>query len=344
MHNKLFTLILVLFVFSSCQKEKIVEPVLPQGEKIGVLVSNEGNFNWGNASLSLIEPQEKKIYNNVFYNANNTPLGDVLQSIYVQNNFAYLVVNNSQKIVKISLKDFKELAEYSGLTSPRYMVIHNNKAFVSDLYANAVSVVNLNNPGENSVIKQINVNGWTEEMDTNFNYLYVAGVSTNQVYVINMTNNLLVDSIPTSNAPMSVKFDKEGYLWVYCGDFESETYTLQRIDIATKEPVLKIELPANNTQYATKMTINADKNKIYLIYNGIKCMGINDTTLSNFISNSSIQTPYGIGIDKDGNIYIADAKDFVSEGNIYVYNKMGQFLSKYQAGIIPGSFAFYDFN
>mgnify|MGYP006197631115 CR=1 FL=1 len=66
-----------------------------------VLIVNEGTFNWNNASISLYQPGNKTVTQNTFSQANNNiPLGDIAQSITSINNKAYIVINNSNKIVK----------------------------------------------------------------------------------------------------------------------------------------------------------------------------------------------------------------------------------------------------
>ncbi len=337
------SVVLIGLIIFSCKRENEIKPEeLPDENTVsGVLIGNEGNFNWSNASLSLYDKLQSKVFNNVYRTANNKPLGDVLQSVYVDGDYAYLVVNNSSKIIKISLSDFKEVRSYEGLTSPRYMVKYGDFAFVSDLYANGISVLDMKKQGGNAVVKTIPVTGWTEEIDVNENYLYVAGVTANYVYIINMTTQTLVDSIATADAPMSLTFDKNGYLWVYCGDYQSENYVLEKIDIALKQAVFKITLAADNTQYSTKMSINVVRDRLYFLYAGVKTIKVNDSTITDFIDGSVFQTPYGIGVDKEGDVYVADAKDYVSQGVVYVFDSTGKQKNNFTVGIIPGSFAFF---
>ncbi len=330
----------LLLLLWGCKKEKEIIEDKPENTLSGVLVGNEGNFNWGNASLSYIDPVHKKIYNSVYKQNNGKLLGDVLQSIYIYGEDAFLVVNNSGKIIRIFLSNFKEKAVYSSFTSPRYMYIYKGKAFVSDLYAGRIFVFGVDGkPVENGTIK---VNGWTEEMDADDNLLYVAGVNANRLYVIDMENEILVDSIVTDDAPSSVKIDKDGYVWVYCGDYQSENYVLEKINPGTKEVVTRLCMPANAGTYATKMAMNKDKDGIWFIYNGIKHLSVYDSTYDSFASAAYFETPYGIGVDFTGNVYVADAKNYTSEGEIFVFDKNRVLITTYKAGIIPGNFAFYD--
>ena len=340
-----YTSILLIFIlfFLSCKRKKEIEPVpQPPKTKEGLLIGNEGNFNWGNASLSFYDTKNKKIYNEVYKSANNHPLGDVLQSITVDSNVAYLVINNSGKIEKIDLKTFKTVKTYTGFNSPRYINVVGNKGYVSDLYENCVYVINLKSEGNNSIIKKINIPSWTEEMTVYENYLYVAGVTTNKVYIINTVLNDLVDSINVADAPMSLDLDKNNLLWVYAGDYQSSEYTLQQIDITTKEIVFSHPFVAQSgtMSYATKMCMSPQKDYIYLIYNGIQQIDVSSKSIETLIDQNNFVTPYGIGTDIEGNIYVADAKDYVSRGEVSIFHPNGRMIKKITVGIIPGSFAY----
>ena len=47
----------------------------------GLFITNEGNFQYGNATLSYYDPETKTVENEVFYRANAMKLGDVAQSM-----------------------------------------------------------------------------------------------------------------------------------------------------------------------------------------------------------------------------------------------------------------------
>ena len=45
----------------------------------GLFICNEGNFQYGNGTLSYYDPKTKTVQNEVFYRANAMKLGDVVQ-------------------------------------------------------------------------------------------------------------------------------------------------------------------------------------------------------------------------------------------------------------------------
>ncbi|MDU8955858.1 MAG: YncE family protein, partial [Bacteroides sp.] len=60
----------------------------------GLFITNEGNFQYGNATLSYYDPETKTVENEVFYRANAMKLGDVAQSMTIRNDVGWVVVNN----------------------------------------------------------------------------------------------------------------------------------------------------------------------------------------------------------------------------------------------------------
>ena len=66
-----------------------------------MLVLNEGNFQFSNASLTFYDPIADTVCNNLFYKVNDAPLGDVGESMTLVDGKLYIVVNNSNLIYKV---------------------------------------------------------------------------------------------------------------------------------------------------------------------------------------------------------------------------------------------------
>ena len=72
--------------------------------------------------------------------------------------------------------------EITGFSSPRFIVSSNGKAYVSDLYANSIQIVDLNSK---TITGNIAVQRWTEDLLVYNDYLYAAAPDTNWVFKIN---------------------------------------------------------------------------------------------------------------------------------------------------------------
>ncbi|MBO5830172.1 MAG: YncE family protein, partial [Alistipes sp.] len=109
----------------------------------GLFICNEGNFQYGNATLSYYDPETRTVQNEVFYRANAMKLGDVCQSMIIRNGIGWIVVNNSHVVFAIDINTFKEVGRITNLTSPRYIhFISDEKAYITQIWDNRIFIVN----------------------------------------------------------------------------------------------------------------------------------------------------------------------------------------------------------
>ncbi|MBR5193417.1 MAG: YncE family protein, partial [Bacteroidaceae bacterium] len=81
----------------------------------GLFITNEGNFQYGNATLSFYNPETKEVENEIFYRANAMKLGDVAQSMIIRDGIGWVVVNNSHVVFAIDIHTFKEVGRITNL-------------------------------------------------------------------------------------------------------------------------------------------------------------------------------------------------------------------------------------
>ena len=132
-------------LLSGCMKWDygLVEEFNISSSGYGLFITNEGNFQYGNATLSYYDPETKQIENEVFYRANAMKLGDVAQSMVIRNGIGWIVVNNSHVIFAIDIHTFKEVGRITNFTSPRYIhFISDEKAYVTQIWDNRIFIVN----------------------------------------------------------------------------------------------------------------------------------------------------------------------------------------------------------
>ena len=122
--------ILIASSIVACNKEGEEEELVVQSG-VKIYVSNEGNFGASNADVSYIDAAGV-IHNDVYQSVNDLPLGDVLQSLTVDDNVAYAVMNNSNKIAVFNAQNFTAMQTIDGLTYPRHVFhLNQDKAYVS---------------------------------------------------------------------------------------------------------------------------------------------------------------------------------------------------------------------
>lgn len=343
MKKQILTYLLVwqLGLLISCDdKPQNVDPiVIPPPKKGAVWIANEGNFQMGNASLTVLDLEKKELYDNVFEKNNNRKLGDVFQSINLINNLAYLVINNSQKIEICKPSTFESVGIISGFTSPRYIVPYNaTEAYVSEYYANAIRKVSLES---NTITGSIQVPAWIDEMVVLNDKLYATGANSSKVYVVNLINQLLSDSIVVGVGPTSIVKDNLNNLWILCkGKSENGIKpSLHRFNTTTN--ILDRNITLNVNAEATRLRLNNAKTMLYWLARDIYNMQLNDT-VPNMLVDGLGKTFYGLGVNPQTNeIYVSNAKDYIQRSTIIRYDFSGSYLGDFNAGLITSDFYFY---
>ena len=340
---------------SACSKnpvrEKIVETdtTTVSDFENGIFIVNEGNFNSANASVTFLDNKSNTVVQDIFTKSNGRRLGDVAQSMTIAGNKGYLLINNSNRIEVVSLKDFKSVNTISGLHSPRYMMaVDSNKAYATNLQ-NYISVIDLRT---NLVSGTINTTSWTENLIRYDKYMLVTSIGKfsdptelrkAQVLVIDTETDAIVDSIQSGKEPIGIVIDKKQKVWVLCsGGYDNfEAPSLIRINPELRM-IEKTFTFADPTLVPSRLCINPTGDTMYFLRNGVCRMPVSAAALpSQPMIGSEGRLLYGLAIHPStGHIYVSDAKDYVQNGTVYQYDTYGTLVKSYTAGRIPGSFCF----
>lgn len=341
---KLYYTIFLLILLNSCIKDKPQEPVktaVSINTDAKVLITNEGNFGWGLGTISLYDPTSGTVIDKYDQQQNNNAvLGNVCQSMTKYNNNYYIVMNNSNKIVVVNTSDFVKNATISGFNSPRYMLpITYSKAYVSDLYANSIQVIDLNS---NTITGSIPCINGTEEMALIYNKAFITNTNSNYCYVVNTTSDAIIDSINIGKGGSSIVIDKNAKVWVLTSgnSAASQTGKLVRINPLTLQ--IEQSLNFNSGDSPNRLCINKTRDTLYYLNNGVHQYLITSTALpTNPLINQGSKIYYGLGINpKDYTIYVSDAIDYTQKSTIEIYNPNGSFITNFKAGIISNGFMF----
>ncbi|HWZ21724.1 MAG TPA: DUF5074 domain-containing protein [Cytophagaceae bacterium] len=349
----LYGMLVLTIALSSCKKSKDTgdsTPVISQK----VYVINEGNYGSGNASVSIYDASNNKVYNDLFNSANNRPIGDVLQSLTLVNGKAYFVVNNSNKIEITNAYPLTSVGVINGFKYPRYMVVaNNNKAYVSE-YINFSGITNgrlsIIDLSTNTVTGNIDVGIEPENMLLVNGKLYVCNSGDTLLSVINTTTDVVESKIKISDGPTALVLDANQKLWVLCegitkyngdGSIASQTAgALVRIDPTSNNIEAKYTFSnADASGVPPSLAINGLKNQLYYGYAGV--------IYSQSISATSLPTMpiitrsfYGMGVDPTtGYVYIG-TYGFSSNQKMIRYQSNGTPIDSIEVGVGPSRFVF----
>jgi hypothetical protein len=330
-----------------------ISPVDLYGNR-GVFIVNEGNYLYGNGSLSYYSIDSKEVINNIYSLANGVPLGDVAYSMTIYKGKGYVAVNNSSSIQVFDANTLLHQGTITDLPSPRHILFLNDeKALVSDLYARGISVIN---PTTMAVVGKINTGGpampfyqhGTENLIKIGSEVFTNCWSfDNKVLVISTESLAVIDSIEVGIQPLAMVKDKNNFLWVVCdGGYAGnpvghERPSIIRINTSTHEVELKLNFPSLNDIVGQIATTPAG-DSLYFISNNIYKMHIDDSELPQepiiYKNNRNFRA---LGVDPiTGEIYVSDAIDYLSEGKVYRYSSCGVAIDTIDVGIIPGNFCF----
>ncbi|MCC6838673.1 MAG: hypothetical protein IT230_00795 [Flavobacteriales bacterium] len=334
-------LLLLIAAFSACRKDRPQEPEEPNsvGGAHGVYILNEGNFNWGNAGVSYFDKQTGTVVEDLFEPANGMALGDVLQSMEIDDGKGYLVLNNSGKVVEVDTAGFTVTATINGLTSPRYLLpVGQGKAYVTDLYANAISIVDLD---AHTVTGSIPCPGWTEELVLAQGKAFVTNKNRPFVYVVDTASDQLVDSIAVSRGGNSIVEDAQGKLWVACTGGAGTPPALFRMDPTSLQ--VEASFPFSSSSASPwRLITSADRTALLFLNEGVYRMAIADGALPGIpLIPADGRNFYGLGVDPaDGTVYVSDAIDYAQRGRVFRFQADGTALDDFLAGRIPCGFVF----
>lgn len=343
--------IIFLVTLQACKKDNDTNSEISDYSNC-VFVSNEGPFNSGTGTISAKSFVSGKVEHEIFQKVNNRPLGNIVQSIEVYRDLAYIIVNNMNKVEVVDAKSFKSIATIDGIVLPRYFLgISDNKAYISS-WDNIVVVVDLNT---NSVIKQIQTATGPEKMIKVNDKVFVlnqGGYSIDSVLtIIDCEADTVLGNRIIGEKPSGIQLDKNNNLWIMCsgkgwngmpdtGNTSGKLVCLDPDNYSVKKEFIFPTIE----KHPEKLIVNSEANVLFYNYpGGIYRMEITDNVLpqSPFIQKDNIF--YSIAFDKMYNrIFAADVLDFVQNGIVFSYNAVdGMPVDSFNVGIIPGDFCFY---
>ena len=345
-------------------------------EPIGMYLLNEGNMGSNKATIDYLDFCNGTYIRNIYGERNPNvikELGDVGNDIQVYGNRLYAVINCSHKVEVMGLHTCRRIGQID-IPNCRYIRFHGDKAYISS-YVGPVSI----DPNAQlgaifevdtatlRITRQVTVGYQPEEFEIIGDYLYVANSGgyrapdyDSTLSVVDLTDFRQVKKIPVCVNPHRVRKDQYDRLWI-----------TSRGDHKEVQPQLVcLSMLHNTTPYYTTLH-HISPSEMVIIGDSMYYYGAhwNDETMSNQITygvfniqspipnnqypitniqsfitdgtEQNIKIPYGIQVNPyNGDIYITDAKNYVSSGQLHCYSREGKRKWSVRTGDIPAHMCF----
>lgn len=370
---------LLLISATGCREDELVVPteyeIVPETPREGTNIRgfylvNEGNMGSNKCSLDYMDYFTGLYSRNIYAEKNPTvvkELGDVGNDIGIYGSKLYVVVNCSHKVEVMDAKTGVRIGQVD-IPNCRYVRFHRGSAYVSS-YVGPVRIdpdapkgaVYRVDTLSLAVTGKVTVGYQPEEMDIIDDYMYVANSGgyrapdyDKTVSVIQLIDFKQVQQIPVGINLHRLKRDKYKKLWVTSrGNYEdipSRLFVMEKkagsdnIKVTDTIPVACSNMAFYGDSlyyYATEWNNFTQSNKITY---GIIDIKTKQVMSDNFITDGTekeITIPYGIAIHPEtGDIFVTDAKNYVSSGTLYCFDRKGRKKWSVRTGDIPAHIAF----
>lgn len=368
-------------VATGCREDELVVPteydIIPEesspASRIrGFYLVNEGNMGSNKCTVDFLDYATGLYARNIYAERNPSvvkELGDVGNDIGIYGSKLYVVVNCSHKVEVMDARSGVRIGQVD-IPNCRYVRFHRGKAYVSS-YVGPVLIDPAAPKGavyevdtlSLAVTRKVSVGYQPEEMEIIDDYMYVANSGgyrapeyDNTVSVIQMIEFKQVRQIPVAINLHRVRKDAYGKLWVSSrGDYGSRPSRLCVLD--RKRGSRDMEVTDTLPIACSDMAIKGDSLLFYAtewnnytstntVSYGIIDVRTKEVISTNFITDGTereIAVPYGIAVHPEtGDIFITDARNYVSSGTLYCFTRDGRRKWSVRTGDIPAHIAFLE--
>ena len=332
-----------LFTIFSCSDDIKIDNQIAY---TGILISNEGNYKSNNASVDYMTPDLSSYQPDIYKTANNDITGDVLQTIGLKGQSAYLVVNNSNQITVVDRYTFKKTATVtSNLKSPRYIAFSDKQYYVTNNNFFDTFNVAVYNTVDNSFVKSIPMGRYAEKVVEASGNIVVQtdgalyNVSTSSM---DITGHTLTIINPANNNISNVVTLPDAGQVMDLISYEGTAYALS--STATDSYIYKINSDGTYNAITLKGIANvqklrADLGSFYFIDSANKVYSKTILSPTSDVKPLFTATGYINAFNViDGRIFLSNA-NYTGESTSYIYNAAtGSQIKTFKTGVGTGGF------
>jgi len=349
--------LILSLVCSSC----VSDPAHPADDDLvgdfshGVLIVNEGLWRQDNSTLTYHDPATNRTVQDYFGKRNpGLRLGDTGNDIVVWNHRAYIVVSTSRTIEVLDLPSgtwagrirFPESAEL------RYMAIGDDSTgFVSTRDDELVQF----DPLTFQAGRRISVGPAPEGVAVADGRVFVANSALGRLRQDEPLANTLSVIDPSGKEPTRQLSVGNNPWTIHFMPGTDRLYVLSRPLYPDSVGAL-VEIDPKNIREIRRWTI-INPNPMEMAFDNsnniayvLGSQGVMKIILAEGASNPEIfirSAPhdvggfFDIGVSPQGAIYVSDARQYTTPGNVLVFSPQGEMLGRFESGLNPGAFGFY---
>jgi YVTN family beta-propeller protein len=341
--NLHLTLFSFLIFFASCKKNNTSQGIPPK-VTTGVYSLNQGNYGMNNSTITYYDFTTSVATTDFYEKVNGFGLGDTGSDFIIYGGKAYIVMNNSGNVAVANASTMKFIDtidfQNAGVNrGPENIVSYGKNVFVSSTDG-TVAVIDTSSL---AVSQFITVGLNPAQMAVSGNNLYVSNTGgfspqfDSTVSVIDLSSLTETAKITVGINPGSIAVDNAGNIYVACtGDYNTVGPKLVKVNTTTNSIIFTADTAVGIVRYYNN---NLYVTGGYSGSNNVRVLSPTDfsTVRNNFVSDGTIiSTPYGLDIDaSSGDVYVGDAKDYVSAGEIFCFDNSGKIKFSFSTSPTP---------
>ncbi len=366
-------------LMTSCREDEVIILAeyerLPLGDNsrsdyAGLYLLNEGNMGSNKCTLDFVDFENGYYVRNLYAEKNPNvvkELGDVGNDVQIYGSKMYAVINCSHKVEVLDARSCQRLGQVD-IPNCRYIAFDKGFAYVS-AYVGPVGIdpnaqlgaVFQVDTATLEVTAEVTVGYQPDELVVQDGLIYVANSGGYRkpnydytVSVIDIATMTQIRKIPVGINLHRVRADRYGKLWVSSrGDYKSVPSRLFVLEKDKRTGRMEVsdtlDIPCSEMEicgdslYLYSVAWNDASQENSVTY-GIVDVRTGEVVSDSFIKDGTeadIEIPYGLKVNpENGDIYVTDAKNYVSSGNLLCYGRDGKLKWKVRTGDIPANMAF----
>lgn len=368
-----------LVMAASCRTDDEIVPIefenLPCGAQPGTVprgmyLLNEGNMGSNKSTLDYVDFRLGRYCRNIYAERNPNvikELGDVGNDIAIYGSKLYAVINCSHKVEVMDAATGERISKID-IPNCRFITFHEGNAYVSSYigpvnsgYEAPLGGVYRIDTLSLAVMGLAEVGYQPEEMAVLDGRLYVANsggyrppLYDNTVSEIDLASFAQVRQIPVAINLLRLRKDRYDNLWISSrGNNKDVPSRLFRARRNSSSGILEVcdsyDIPCSNLairgdslySISTEWSdLTASNTVAYTLLDIPSGKVLSDCFITDG-SETSISKPYGIALHPgNGDIYLTDAKYYVSSGTLLCYSREGRLRWSVRTGDIPSAMTF----